>query len=36
MNRPALSGRLVRVLPVVSAFVIMCLGIAIFYQALPK
>lgn len=36
MKRPARSGRLVRLLPVVSAFVIMCVGLAIFYQALPK
>ncbi|HWO00098.1 MAG TPA: sulfite exporter TauE/SafE family protein [Blastocatellia bacterium] len=36
VKRPARSSGLVRVLPVVSAFVIMCVGAAILYQALPK
>jgi ABC-type nickel/cobalt efflux system permease component RcnA len=36
MERPVRSDRLVRLLPMVSAFVIMCVGLAIFYQALPK
>jgi cytochrome c biogenesis protein CcdA len=38
MKRPAgfSSGRLVRLLPVVSAFIIMCVGIAICYEALVQ
>jgi ABC-type nickel/cobalt efflux system permease component RcnA len=36
IKRSAGSGRLVRLLPVLSAFVIMCVGAAILYQALPK
>jgi ABC-type nickel/cobalt efflux system permease component RcnA len=36
MKRPSRSTRLVRLLPVCSAFVIMCVGAAILYQALPK
>lgn len=36
MKRPAGSGRLVRVLPVVSALVVACIGLALCFQALGQ